>query len=569
MNSAVIAILGLAVFVLGYRFYSTYIGSRVFGIDEDLTTPANALRDDKDFIPTRRHVLFGHHYASIAGAAPILGPAIAVIWGWVPAVLWVVFGSVFIGAVHDFGSLVVSVHNRGESIGKISERLLSPRARTLFLSIIFLLIFMIIPVFARAIARLFVNYPGAVIPINFEIIVAVAIGYYVKRTGGRLLVPSLLALAALYAMILLGWQNPVHISQLLPWLVQLFGPLGSAAAEEQAWVVILMIYGFIAATLPVWVLLQPRDFINSHQLVLALGIIYIGIFVAQRTIVAPAVNMEPISKGSWYPLLFVTIACGAISGFHSLVSSGTTSKQLQYLRDSRVIGYGGMLGEGTLALAATLAVSAGFASRGDWLTHYHSWEAAAGSSILAFINGSATFLQPLGIPESLAMVFMSVVVISFAATSLDTAFRLQCYILGEFGHSVKFPALAYRRRVQAGAVMLMGLFITLFNKEQALWPLFGSTNQLVGALALLVISIWVMQRGRNYWFTLAPMLFVAVMTTWSLTAEIGFYYRDGNYLLLVIAVIILIFEGWILFEGWQAFSRNGRGPVAVAEGTGG
>lgn len=566
MNSATVALLGLAVFVLGYRFYGRYIGHKIFGIDEKMMTPAHELRDDIDFLPTRKHVLFGHHYASIAGAAPILGPAIAVIWGWVPAILWVVLGSVFIGAVHDFGSLVVSVHHQGQSIGKISERLLSPRVRTLFLSIIFLLILMVIPVFARAIAKLFVNYPGSVIPINFEIFVAIAIGYYVKRTGGRLLVPSLLALLALYLMILAGWRNPVHISQFAPWLVQIFGPLGSTAAEEQAWVVLLMVYGFIAATLPVWVLLQPRDFINSHQLILALTVIYLGIFVAQKDIVAPMLNTNPIGKGSWYPLLFVTIACGAISGFHSLVSSGTTAKQLQHLKDSRMIGYGGMIGEGILALAATLAVSAGFASRGDWLTHYHSWEAAAGSSILAFINGSSVFLMAIGLPESLAMVFMSVVVISFAATSLDTAFRLQCYLLGEFGQSFNLQQLATRRKVQAGTVMIMGLVITLFNKEQVLWPLFGTTNQLVGALALLVISVWVLSKGRNYWFTLAPMLFIAVMTTWSLTLEINDYLQNGNYLLLVIAVTILLFEGWILYEGWLVFKRKGPGTLTASEG---
>ena len=561
MNSAVVALLGLTVFFLGYRFYSRIVGRKVFGIEEDFTTPAYALQDDKDFVPTRRHILFGHHYASIAGAAPILGPAIAMIWGWVPAVLWVVLGTVFIGAVHDFGSLVVSVHHQGQSLGSISARLISPRVRTLFLSIMFLLIFMVIPVFARAIAKLFVNYPGAVIPINFEIAAAVVIGIYARRKGANLLAPSLVVLATLYVLILVGWRTPVHISSFAPWLVQLFGPLGSGLAEEQAWVVLLMIYGFVAATLPVWLLLQPRDFINSHQLVLALGVIYIGLFVAQREIVAPMLNLEPISKGSWYPLLFVTIACGAISGFHSLVSGGTTSKQLEYLRDSRTIGYGGMVGEGALALVTTLAVSAGFASRGDWLTHYHSWEAAAGSSILAFVNGAATFLEPLGIPAGLAAVFLAVVVISFAATSLDTAFRIQCYLLGEFGTSLGLKPLASNRRLQAGAVMVLGLAITLFNKEQVLWPLFGGTNQLVGGLALLVISGWVMSKGRNVWFTVLPMLFIVLMTSWSIVLEVGYFWSTGNWLLVGISLVVLTFEGWILYEGAGVFLRNGRGPA--------
>ena len=556
MNSALIAIAGLLTFYLGYRYYSRFIAHNVFAVHEDLETPAHTLRDDKDFIPTAKHVLFGHHYSSIAGAAPILGPAIAVIWGWLPALLWVLFGSIFIGAVHDFGALVVSVHYKGESIGKISERLLSPRAGTLYLSIIFLLIAMVIPVFARAIAKLFVNYPGSVIPINFQIVVAITIGIYAHRKSVSLLVPSLIALVLLYMMIFVGWHYPVHISSFAPWLVSIFGPIGSHAAEEQAWIVLLMLYGFIAATLPVWLLLQPRDFINSHQLLLALSLIYLGIFIAQRPIVAPMLNPAPISKGMWYPLLFVTIACGAISGFHSLVSSGTTSKQLQHLKDSRVIGYGGMLGEGALALVATLAVSAGFDSQGQWLQHYHSWEAAAGSSILAFINGAATFLQPFGIPESLAMVFLSVIVIAFAATSLDTAFRIQCYILGEFGTSLGIAPLATDRRLQASFVTLMGLLVTLFNKEQVLWPLFGTTNQLVGALALLVISVWVMRSGRNFWYTLLPMIFVGCMTTWSLVKELGYYAISGNWLLFVIAGIILAFEAWIIYEGWLVFQNQ-------------
>ncbi|UCH10275.1 MAG: carbon starvation protein A [Fidelibacterota bacterium] len=558
MNSAFVALLGLLVFFFGYRFYSKFIGRKIFGIEEELITPAHELFDDKDYVPTNRHILFGHHYASVAGAAPILGPAIAVIWGWVPAILWVIFGAVLIGAVHDFGSLVVSVHHKGQSIGKISEKLLSPRVRTLYLSIIFLLIFMVIPVFARAIAKLFVNYPGSVLPVNFQILVAIGIGIYAHRKKIHLLIPSLLALASLYVMIFVGWKVPVHISGFAPGLVSMFGPVGDMAAEEQAWVVLLMIYGFIAATLPVWVLLQPRDYINSHQLLLALGLVYIGMFLAHRPIVAPALNPAPISKGTWYPLLFVTIACGAISGFHSLVSSGTTAKQLQHLKDARMIGYGGMLGEGALALIATLAVTAGFATRGDWLTHYHSWEAAAGSSIVAFVSGAATFLHPLGIPDGLATVFLSVVVISFAATSLDTAFRIQCYVLGEFGSSAGLRPLAKNRPLQAGLVMLPALVMTLFNKEQVLWPLFGSTNQLVGALALLVITVWVMSKGRAIWFTLLPMLFVAAMTSWAIVKEIGFYLTTANWLLMTISFIILVFEGWILYEGAGVFLRHHR-----------
>ena len=557
MNSAVLALIGLALFFLGYRFYSRFLAHRIYRLDPEAVTPAHTQRDDVDFVPTNKHVLFGHHFASIAGAAPILGPAIAVIWGWLPAFLWVTLGTVFFGAVHDFGALVISVRHRGRSIGKVAESLLSPSARTLFLSIIFLLLFMIIPVFARAIARLFVNYPGSVIPINFEIIVAIAIGFLTRKKGIKLLIPSLVALTALYAVIFVGWRYPVYISDFMPWLVRLFGPLGDANAEMSAWIVLLHLYAFVASTLPVWVLLQPRDFINSHQLFLALGIVYLGIFVAARPIVAPAISAVDVERGSWFPLLFVTIACGAISGFHALVSSGTSAKQLDRETDARMVGYGGMVGEGALALIATLAVTAGFATRGDWLAHYHSWGEAAKTSILAFVDGAATFLLPLGIPPELAAIFLSVVVISFAATTLDTAFRLQCYILGEFGETFHWKRLQSNRLIQSSIVIVLGLYMTLSHHEAALWPMFGTTNQLVGGLTLLVLSIWLKRQGINFWYTLIPMIFLVIMTSWSAVKEILAHFGNQNWLLLALGVIILVFELVVLNEGRKAFFDGG------------
>lgn len=562
MNAAVLALIGLVIYALGYLFYSRFLAQKIFNTGDSISMPSHILRDDKDFLPTNKHVLLGHHYASIAGAAPILGPAIAVIWGWLPAFLWVTLGAVLIGATHDFGTLVVSARHQGRSIGSIAANYMSPMARTLFLSIIFLLVFMIIPVFARAIARLFVAYPGSVIPINFEIIVAVILGLYTRRTGVKLLLPSLIALVSLYLMIWVGWRYPVHISGFFPGLVEMFGPLGTVDAEVSAWLLLLMIYAFIASLLPVWILLQPRDFINSHQLFLALGILYLGIFISARTVVAPALASAPADKGSWFPLLFVTIACGAISGFHSLVSSGTTAKQLNQLKDARAIGYGGMLGEGVLALAATLAVTAGFVSRDAWLSHYHSWGVAAKHSIVAFVDGASTFLTPMGIPPDLAAIFLSVVVISFAATTLDTAFRLQCYILGEFGESVGWEKLQYNRTIQASIVLVASLYMALTNQVDVLWPLFGTTNQLVGGLALLVISLWVYRSGRNFWYTLIPMLFLAVVTTWSIILEMNAHRHNGNWSLFFLSLVILIFEILILREGWKAF-QDGPSPEVV------
>jgi len=443
MNAAHITLVCLLCLYLGYRFYSRFLAKVVFRTtDSDETTPAVEINDGVDYVPTKKHVLFGHHFSSIAGAAPILGPAIAVIWGWVPALVWVVLGSIFMGAVHDYGALVISTRNGGRSIGQVTEKIIGPRSKMMFLTIIFLLVFIVIAVFAYIIASLFVAYPGTVIPINFQIIVAIFIGRWAYKKKRSLLIPSIVALLMLYGMIYIGFQYPLHLPEYL-WL---------GGSEVMTWIVFLMLYGFIASILPVWTLLQPRDYINSHQLIVGLICIYAGIMVAQPMMDAPAFKMSgnPIP---WFPFLFITIACGAISGFHALVSSGTTSKQIRSIKDSRLIGYGGMIGEATLAVAATIAVAAGFESAGAWHAHYDNFEMAKGlgPKLSAFVNGTAGFLSEIGITasitdaegnsRSLAAIFIGVMVISFAATSLDTAVRIQRYIIGEIGEAVNIKSL--------------------------------------------------------------------------------------------------------------------------------
>ncbi|MEM9492484.1 MAG: carbon starvation protein A, partial [Myxococcota bacterium] len=410
MNAAVVCLAGLVVFGLGYRFYSRYLATRVFGLRDDEPVPARELEDGVDYVPTHKHVLFGHHYASIAGAAPIIGPAIAVVWGWVPALVWVVLGTVLMGAVHDFSTLVMSVRHQGRSVGSIVADVIGPRTRVLFLLVIFFLIMLVIAVFARAIASLFIAKPGAVIPVNFEIIVALLIGYVCYRRKAKILWPSIAALIALYIMVYIGVLVPVELDSL-------FGE-----HTHTAWVVALLAYSFVASVLPVWVLLQPRDYINSHQLLVGLTLLIAGLMIAQPEFAAPAFNAAPADAPSWFPFLFVTIACGAISGFHGLVSSGTTSKQLACASDARFIGYGGMIGEGTLALLSPLAVSAGLA---NWGEHYHSFGAAAKHGVANFVEGGGQFLSALGIPVGPAEVVVAVLVISFAATSLDTGVRIQ------------------------------------------------------------------------------------------------------------------------------------------------
>ncbi|MGI8947184.1 MAG: carbon starvation CstA family protein, partial [Ornithinimicrobium sp.] len=407
----VAAVVGVLYF-LGYRYYSRYLADHVYALDPAFVTPAHRFADGVDYVPTNKHVVFGHHFTSVAGAAPIVGPAIAVFWGWGPALAWIVLGTIFAAGVHDFGSLAVSVRHDAKNIGTITKDIISARARTLFLIIIFFLLTLVNAVFAVVIGNLFVANPGAVIPIFVEIPLAIVIGQYIYQTRSAALIPSLLGVIGLYALIWVGQQYPVDIAPLAEGL--------GIDNTRNLWIVIMFTYAFIASRLPVWILLQPRDYINSHQLFIALGVVTLGVLVGWSTIVAPLVNDVPDDAPSVFPFLFITIACGAISGFHSLVSSGTTSKQLDKESDARYVGYMGALGEGSLATGAVLATTAGVAAtRVDWEALYPDFATASGGAVGNFVNGVAAFANNLGIPFDLAVIFAAVVVISFAATTMD------------------------------------------------------------------------------------------------------------------------------------------------------
>lgn len=557
MNAALLAIIVLILYILAYRYYSKFLANKIFRISDDEVTPAHEKNDGMDFVPSNKHVLFGHHFASIAGAAPIIGPAIAVFWGWVPAIIWVVLGTIFMGAVHDFSALVISVREKGRSVGDLAGILINPRARTLFLLIVYFLIFFVIAVFAYAIASLFVAFPESVLPVNFQIIVAVIIGFLFYKKGVPILWPSILALISLYVMIWVGTIVPIEIPAIM-------------GSQIVTWIFLLLIYSFIASVLPVWTLLQPRDYINGHQLILGLGLLFIGLLIAHPEMQAPAINHNAEGGVPLFPFIFVTIACGAISGFHGLVSSGTTSKQLNKMKDSRMIGYGGMLGEGALAMIATLAVAAGI-SRTDWLTHYETWDLAAKGGITNFVLGASTFLDALHIPTVFGETLISVIVISFAATSLDTAARVQRLILGELGTAYEIKPLK-NRYVGALLAVVPALLLALLAEAPGkglgsggflLWPLFGATNQLVAGLTLLIATIYLWKTGRPVIYTLIPMVFLIVMTIaamiWSFKA-----FAD-NPLLLILSAIILALSVWLLFEAYFVYNSQKRSEIVIPD----
>ncbi|UER54854.1 carbon starvation protein A [Kineosporiaceae bacterium SCSIO 59966] len=548
MPAIVVAVAVLAIFLVGYRYYSAYLARRVFGLDPAFVTPAHELRDGVDFVPTNKHVLFGHHFTSVAGAAPIVGPAIAVFWGWGPALAWIVLGTVFAAGVHDFGSIVVSVRHKARSIGTLAGDVINRRARILFLLIIFFLLTLVNAVFAVVIGNLFVANPGAVLPVILSIPFAIGIGQYIYRTRSSALVPSLVGVAILYFFIWVGEQVPLDITPLAT-------DLGFDRPRD-LWVIILFVYTFFASRLPVWVLLQPRDYINSHQLFIALGVILLGMLVGMDRIVAPVLNDVPEGSPPIFPFLFITIACGAISGFHSLVASGTTAKQLDKDTDARYVGYVGAAGEGSLAMGSVLAVSAGLAAtQVEWEAFYVDFATASGGATNNFVQGVANFANNLAVPLDVAAVFAAVVVISFAATTMDTGVRLQRYVIQEISESAGFRPLARNLTLASLVAVIVPLVMALLPGGGeagytfgVLWQLFGTTNQLTAGLALAVIAVWVTRSGRPSLPVLVPLVFLLVMTSWALVVNLRNFIEEGQWVLAPLDAIIFVLAIWLIVE---------------------
>lgn len=541
--AALVVLFCFALYAVGYVVYSRYLAERIFSLRPGAVTPAHAKEDGVDYVPTHRLVLFGHHYASITGLSPMLGPAIAVVWGWLPAMLWVVLGALLVGCVHDFGALAVSVRSKGMSIGVIGEGLMGKRAKSLLHAIIFFGISLAMGVFVYIVARLFSgDYPQSVMPSAVILVLALLVGWLVRRRGW-----SLWPLAAagfvliLVAVVLSPWVTFFH------W------------QSQSGWTWVLLGYAWLASALPVWSLLQPRDFLNSLLLYLGLGLTYVGFFVLRPEFVAPAVETTPEGAPPMFPFVFIVIACGAASGFHSLVSSGTSAKQLDRETDARLIGYGGMMGESLLGLASVLACTAGFLSTDAWKQYYHSWGAAntLGAKIGAFIEGCTRFVSTLGVPEDAARSLIAVVVVSFALTTLDSATRLLRFNIEEIGQSLRLRINRYVASTLAAGAIAFFAFYKIDGRAAglALWQLFGSTNQLLAGLALLVVSLYLIQRRRRSLPYLIPMLFMMVSTLTAMVVKLRDYYREGEVVLLVLGSCITVTAIWLVLEAFLALRR--------------
>ena len=657
-------------YVLAYHTYGRFLAKKVFQLRADAPVPSRELRDGIDYVPARKGIIFGHHFTSIAGTGPIVGPAIGVIWGWLPAILWVLLGSIFMGAVHDFGALVVSMRSEGKSISEAAAKYINRRVRFIFFVIVFLSLLIVIAIFGVVIAAVFTRFPSAVIPVWLQIPIAVLLGYAVYKKSASVALSTAVAVLAMYLCIGLGaWVESTWPGVcLMPSVgVQPADGAWRVLPATGAWVVILLIYAWIASTLPVTTLLQPRDYINAWQLFIAMGLLVGGTALAACSgdlpLAAPALNRPAPPQGNIYvgslaqdtseddlrqvfsqfgqvenvtriqdketgapydfafvsmpegaeaaaaiaglsgadlkgsklriaesakapsawPFLFVVIACGAISGFHSLVASGTSPKQIGKEPDCQFVGYGSMVLEGFLAVLVIICVCAGIGmalelgngsvlTGGEaWRYQYYSWMGTRGLSdkiapvVVGAANLIATLLSPLGLSKAagiaLGTTLMGVFIASFAGTTLDTSVRIQRYVVSELASDLRIPFLGNRWTATTIAVVTAALlaFATGADGKGAmiLWPLFGNANQLLASLALLVVTLYLKRKGgRTFLVTAIPCLIMLVITSWAMVKNEIIFISGRRWLLVGIGAGIFVLALWMTIEAVIALARR-------------
>ncbi len=534
MHASLLLIIALILFFIGYVWYGRFL-MRKFDIDPKRSTPAHTKQDGIDYMPAKAPVLLGHHFASIAGAGPILGPIYGAIFGWIPVFLWIVIGSLFIGGVHDFSALVASIRHGGKSMGEVIEEHISPAGKRFFLVFTWFMLILVVAVFMKAVASTFVKTPSAATSSILFIILAVFFGLGIYRMHSPLWITTLIGVALLFGCVLLGIRFPLPLSYNL-------------------WIYFLLIYIFVASVTPVWILLQPRDYLNSFLLYFILLGGVAGIFVVNPKITFPAYTQFETNLGLLFPILFVTVACGAISGFHSLVSSGTTSKQLNSESDARLVGYGSMLIEGILAVVAL--ITAVTIIKGD----YHSLiTKEGGGPIGIFSSGAGSFISALGIPLQAGITFAALSISAFAMTTLDTATRLGRFAFQEFFEKkARKNLLSGNRFIGTAVTVLFSGFLAFSGTSDTLWPLFGSANQLLAAMVLLAITVWLAELKKKTHFVKYPMIFMFCVTLMALGNLIYKNVQDRNYPLLSIAVLLFVLAVVLIAESSKSLRESGQ-----------
>lgn len=562
MSSILIVLFGLVGFCFGWFVYSKFIAEKIYQLDPNYQTPAHRFEDGVDFVPTNKFVLWGSHFTAVAGAAPIVGPAIAVYWGWAPALLWVTLGSIFFAGVHDFGALWASNRHDAKSIGALSESIVSTRVRSVMMVIIFLLLVLVNAMFGTIIANDMVIYPESVFPAWTAIPVAIAIGVLIRRKFNLLLI-SIIGVAILYFTIYIGSNTPMALPG------DIFG-LG----ERGNWIILLYVYAGIASMLPVWLLLQPRDYINGAQLVLGLIVLYSAVLLTMPNVAAPMFNDVVEGTPPLWPILFVTIACGALSGFHGIVSSGTSAKQLNNEKDARFVGYLGALGEGSLALITIVAVTGSLyaaTAAGGWDELYPSL--SGGPADGGFITGGALLISNgWGFSQSFSQTMLAVMVVLFAGTTMDAGLRLTRYIIQEWGNIYEISPLKNNyvsTLVAVGACLLLAFGVSNGNYPgdggTLIWPVFGATNQILASMTLIVLSVYLIKLGRPARYLLTPMIFILLMALWASVWYVMDYVSRGQWILVAIQVAVMVSAVFIILESWAAVSKFRRGEKAESD----
>jgi len=516
VNSLIIVFIAIILFFWAYRFYARKLES-LWHIDPKRSTPAYSKFDSVDYIPARNWlVLFGHHFASIAGAGPIIGPVIAVmLWGWLPALLWVVVGTIFIGGVHDFGSLITSVREGGSSVADIAQHVISRRAKIIFSLFVWLALVLVIAVFAYLCADTFVKEPKIVLPSLGLIPVAMVAGYLLYHARVNTVLTTIFGLVCLTGLIFLG--NTLMIK-----------------SNINIWLLVLLVYCYFASVLPVNILLQPRDYLSSFLLFFGVGVGYIGLVLAHPNISMPYYNKWSASEGYLWPMLFVTVACGAVSGFHALIASGTSSKQIASERHVRRIGYGSMVLEGLVAVLAIIATAILFRRGEDLAAALKST-----SPIGIFGKGYGVITKSIlgGYGPFIAITILN----AFILTTLDTATRISRYLTEEL-FRVK------NRYLSTLVIIILSGTLAFSGKWQKIWPAFGASNQLVAALALFVLSCWLLSKNKSAKFTLWPALFMLVTTVAALVYQVIRYFLNKEIVLLIVSVLLIILAGFMVYE---------------------
>ncbi|MGI5864496.1 MAG: carbon starvation protein A [Myxococcales bacterium] len=546
MSAIWLLLLALVGFVVAYQTYGKAIAGWL-GVAEDRKTPAHELNDGVDYVPARPAVLLGHHFASIAGAAPIIGPATAIAFGWMPVYLWILVGGIFIGAVHDFASLMASIRHQGKSIGEVVEAYVGYAGKTLFLVFSYSTLILVVAVFTIVVAKTFVEVPQAATSSVLFMLLAIGFGMAIYRFKAPLSIATVVGVTLLFGCLVFGNYFPLSLS-------------------FNAWVAILLAYVFVASVTPVWVLLQPRDYLNSFLLYAMMALGLVGVIVANPTVKAPAftsVHVEGL--GYLFPVLFVTVACGAISGFHSLVSSGTTAKQLDREADARTVGYGAMLIESLLAVVALIAVGS---LAGD---RYQSFMVQGGAGpVAAFSVGLGELIAALGLPAKTMSNFVALAVSAFALTSLDTATRLSRFAFQEFFEPRRAageperqsPLLARNRFVGTAISVALAAALAYSGSWKQIWPVFGSANQLLAALALLAVTAWLAHRARRNAFVKIPMVIMFAVTLTSLGTLAHDHLLGPNPSYVLGAVAVLLLGVALVLAGLSFKVLAGRKPAA-------